>query len=171
MGTVAEASDMRTSGGHCYLELIEKNEVTGAVTARIRAIIWASQFNGLQMKFAAVTGQRMSTGMKLLVRGTVNFHSAYGMSLVITDVDPSFTVGDVERRRREILQRLTREGIAEMNKRLPWPVLTLRIAVISARERLTTATSCISSTPTHSVCDSESDCLRPSCRANTPPPR
>lgn len=130
--TVAEASDMRTSGGHCYLELIEKNEATGAVTARIRAIIWASQFNGLQMKFAAVTGQRMSTGMKLLVRGTVNFHSAYGMSLVITDVDPSFTVGDVERRRREILQRLTREGIAEMNKRLPWPVPALRIAVISA---------------------------------------
>ena len=130
--TVAEASDMRTSGGHCYLELIEKNEATGAVTARLRAIIWASQFNCLQMKFAAVTGQRMSTGMKLLVRGTVNFHSAYGMSLVITDVDPSFTVGDVERRRREILQRLTREGIAEMNKRLPWPVPALRIAVISA---------------------------------------
>lgn len=130
--TVAEASDMRTSGGHCYLELIEKNESTGAVTARLRAIIWASQLYGLQCKFASVTGQKMATGMKLLVRGTVNYHSAYGMSLVITDVDPSYTVGDVERRRREILQRLVREGIAEMNKRLPWPVPTLRIAVISA---------------------------------------
>lgn len=131
--TVAEASDMRTSGGHCYLELIEKNEATGAVTARLRAIIWASQLSGLQCKFAAVTGQRMATGMKLLVRGSVNFHSAYGMSLVISDVDPSYTVGDVERRRREILQRLTREGIAEMNKRLPWPAPALNIAVISAR--------------------------------------
>ncbi len=128
----AELSDFRRSGGHCYMELMEKIEPTGAVAARMRGIIWANQAPRICSKFVAVTGQQLATGLKVMVRGTVNYHSSYGMSFVITDIEPSFTVGDVERRRREILRRLEAEGILELNRSLEWPVPALRIAVISA---------------------------------------
>ena len=128
----AELSDFRRSGGHCYMELMEKIEPTGAVAARMRGIIWANQAPRICSKFATVTGQQIATGLKVMVRGTVNYHASYGISFVITDIEPSFTVGDVERRRREILRRLQAEGILELNRSLEWPVPALRVAVISA---------------------------------------
>ena len=128
----AELSDFRRSGGHCYMELMEKIEPTGAVAARMRGIIWANQAPRICSKFATVTGQQIAAGLKVMVRGTVNYHASYGISFVITDIEPSFTVGDVERRRREILRRLQAEGILELNRSLEWPVPALRVAVISA---------------------------------------
>lgn len=128
----AELSDFRRSGGHCYMELMEKIEPTGAVAARLRGIIWANQAPRICSKFAAMTGQQLATGIKVMVRGTVNYHASYGMSFVISDIEPSFTVGDVERRRREILRRLEAEGILELNRSLEWPVPALRVAIISA---------------------------------------
>lgn len=129
----AELSDMRVSGGHCYMELVDKNESTGAIEARLRGIIWATTYSRLSVDFFAVTGRPLSTGMKVMVRGGVNYHASFGMSFVITAINPEFTMGDVERRRREILDRLTREGIADDNRKLEWAAVANRIAIISAK--------------------------------------
>lgn len=129
---VAELSDMRQSGGHCYMELIDKNADTGAVKARLRGIIWAGTFSRLSARFLAATGQRLATGLKVLVCGSVNFHPSFGLSFVISEIDPSYTMGEIERRRREILARLKAEGVLELNRQLEWPEVALRVAVVSA---------------------------------------
>lgn len=129
----AELSDVRESGGHCYLELIDKNESTGIIDARLRGIIWASYFYKISATFAAYTGQRLSTGLRVMVRGSINYHAAYGMSFVINDINPLFTLGDVERRRKEILMRLDAEGILDLNRSLEWNSPSLRIAIVSAK--------------------------------------
>lgn len=130
---VAETSDLRRSGGHCYLELIEKDPVSARPVARLRAIIWASQFARLNAEFLAATGSQLVSDMKVMVRVDVNFHPAFGLSAVITAINPEFTCGDLVRRRREMIARLTEEGIIDMNRTLPWPAAPQRIAVISAR--------------------------------------
>lgn len=129
---LAETSDVSVRRGHCYLELVEKNPDTGAPVARLGAVIWANTFAQLAARFQAVTGSTFGTGMKVMVRVNANFHEQYGLKLVITDINPEFTLGDMERQRREILDRLAREGLIERNRRLPWPDVPQRIAVISA---------------------------------------
>lgn len=128
----AETSDLRVSGGHCYMELVQKDPASGRPVAKIRAVIWASTFARLGAAFTAVTGARLASDMKVLVRVDTNFHSIYGLSLVITDINPEYTVGDLARRRAEILAMLRREGVAELNRNLPWSAVPLRIAVVSA---------------------------------------
>lgn len=128
----AEMSDARLSRGHCYMELIDKDADSGDVRARLKGVIWASTFQRINAEFYAATGQRLASGMKVLVRGSVNYHAAYGMSFVISAIDPSYTMGEVERRRREILERLQREGVADLNRTIEWPDVPWRIAVISA---------------------------------------
>lgn len=129
---VGELSDVRQSGGHCYMELLEKDSTGGAVVARMRGIIWASSFSRISAAFYAATGQRFATGLKVMARGSVNYHPSYGMSFVINAIDPSYTMGEAERLRREILERLEREGVMGLNKELEWNVPSLRVAVISA---------------------------------------
>ncbi|MDE6324013.1 MAG: exodeoxyribonuclease VII large subunit [Paramuribaculum sp.] len=129
---VAELMDVRVSRGHCYMELVEKDISTGSVVARMRAAIWASVHAVLSDRFRKATGREFTTGLKVLVCGTVSYHPAYGLSLVINNIDPSYTIGEAERRRREILERLSREGIINDNRSLEWPPTALRIAVISA---------------------------------------
>lgn len=128
-----ETGDLRVSGGHCYLELIEKDPDTGRPVARMRAIIWASNYARIATEFAAATGQQLVSDLKVMVQVTVNFHPAFGLSAVISAINPDFTCGDLLRRRRMMLQRLTDEGIIDMNRTLPWPDVPWRIAVISAR--------------------------------------
>lgn len=127
----AEFSDFQVKGGHCYVELVEKNEA-GATVAKMRANIWRGTLGILQRKFEQATGRQMQTGMKVLVRGSITHHSVYGMSFVIDDIDPSYTLGDIERIRREILARLAQEGIIDSNKRLPIGYPPQRLAVISS---------------------------------------
>lgn len=127
----AELSDLRVAGGHCYMELIEK-DVSGNTTAKLRAMIWSNTLTPLRRKFYTATGRDISNGLKVMVRGSVNHHNLYGLSFVITDIDPSYTMGDMERLRREILEKLHREGILERNKELSIPYAPQRIAVISA---------------------------------------
>lgn len=127
----AEFSDLRIAGGHCYMELIEK-DTAGTTRAKMRAMIWSGTLGGLRRKFYEATGRDIATGLKVLVRGSVTHHSVYGLSFNITDIDPSFTLGDMERLRREILERLTREGVIDRNKQIPMPTAPQRIAVISA---------------------------------------
>lgn len=127
----AELSDLRVAGGHCYMELIEKDS-KGSTCAKMRAMIWANMLMPLRSKFYAATGRDIANGIKVMVRGSVNHHNLYGLSFVISDIDPSYTMGDMERLRREILERLHREGILENNKKLNIPMAPQRIAVVSA---------------------------------------
>ncbi len=127
----AETSDVRTSGGHCYMELLQKDSA-GNQLARTRAVIWASTYARLGAKFSAATGSRLASDMKIMVKVSVSFHSVYGFSLVISDIDPDYTVGDLARKRNEILARLAAEGVVDLNRSLPWSTTPYRVAIISA---------------------------------------
>lgn len=127
----AEISGLHLSGGHWYMELIEKNDA-GQTVASCRAMIWANNVAWLHSKFLSTTGREISSGIKVMVKGGVSHHIRFGLSFTITDIDPSYTLGDMERIRREILERLHREGILKQNKSLPFPALPQRIAVISS---------------------------------------
>lgn len=129
---IAETSDLRLNrSGHCYTELIEKNG-RGETVAKMSAAIWVNNYAKLYNKFLKATGQVLASGMKVLVNVSVSYHPLYGMKVVINDIDPSYTMGDMERQRQEIINRLTAEGIIDMNKQLPWPEVPQRIAIISA---------------------------------------
>ena len=128
----AETVDVRVSNGHMYMELIEK-DAGGATVARMGASIWASNLARLNAKFTAATGTGIGSGMKVMVCVSATFHVLYGLRAVVSDVNPEYTLGDLLRRRREILQRLAAEGVAEMNRSLPAPRPVLRVAVVSAR--------------------------------------
>ena len=127
----AELSDLRFSGGHCYMELIEKN-ASGQTVAKLRANIWANRVPFIRQKFFKATERDISTGLKVMVYGATGHHPVYGLSFTITDIDPSYTLGDLERLRREILMRLQREGVIDNNKEEIMPPAPQRIAVISA---------------------------------------
>lgn len=129
---VAETSDVRQSGGHCYLELVQKDAQTGQTLARMRGIVWASVYARLHCEFERATGQPFASGMNVMVEVSANFHEQYGLSVVITGINPTYTLGDMARQRLEILNRLRSEGIIDMNKQLPWPDVAQRVAVISA---------------------------------------
>lgn len=128
---IAETSDLRVVRGHCYMELVEK-DARGTTVAKVSAAIWASSYPRLNDKFKAATGSDLKTGMKVLVMATATYHSQYGFKVVIYDIDPNYTIGDMERQRQEILNRLTAEGLIDKNKQLPWPVVPQRIAIVSA---------------------------------------
>ena len=128
---IAETSDLRVVRGHCYMELVEKDQ-RGTTVAKVSAAIWASSYGRLNDKFKAATGSDLKTGMKVLVMATATYHSQYGFKVVIYDIDPSYTIGDMERQRQEILNRLTVEGLIDKNKQLTWPEVPQRIAIVSA---------------------------------------
>lgn len=120
------------SNGHCYLELIEKHPQTGQTTARARAMIWNNRWWLIRETFEQGTGQHLQSGMKVMISVQVTMHEAYGYSLVIQDIEPAYTVGEMQRKRMEIIQRLSDEGMLEVNRSLPMPTLVQRIAIISA---------------------------------------
>jgi exodeoxyribonuclease VII large subunit len=130
---IAEISELKTNrSGHCYLLLIEKEENGDAIVAQARATIWSYTFRMLQPYFTSTTGQQLTEGLKVLVSVSVEFHELYGYSLNIRDIDPAYTLGDMARRRREIISRLQAEGVAEMNKELELPLVPQKIAIISS---------------------------------------
>lgn len=129
----AEMSDVRTNvSGHCYLEFIEKSAVTGQTIAKARGAIWAKTFRMIKPYFEQETGQPFASGLKVLVKVTIEFHELYGYSLNVLDIDPAYTVGDMFRRRMEIIRRLQQEGVFDLNKELTIPLLPTRIAVITS---------------------------------------
>ena len=128
----AELSDVAVRSGHCYMELLQKDAATGRTLAKARAAIWASAFPAIRSGFYAATGQDFVTGLKVMVRLSVSMHPVYGMSLVINAVNPDYTMGDLLRRRNEMIARLKAEGIFDMNRSLVPAEPTLRIAVVSA---------------------------------------
>ena len=130
----AETSDVRinASSGHCYLEFIEKSEKSNQLLAKVRGAIWANVFRMLKPYFETETGQPFASGLKVLVQVTVEYHEVYGISLNVIDIDPTYTLGDLVRKRQEIIKRLQDEGIFNLNKELDFPTLPQRIAVISS---------------------------------------
>jgi exodeoxyribonuclease VII large subunit len=129
----AELSEVHTnSNGHCYVEFVEKDPRSNRLVAKASGTIWHNVYLMLRPYFEQATGQLFTAGIKVLVCVTVEFHELYGFSLNVVDIDPTYTVGDMARRRREILQRLQAEGVLTMNKELPLPACLQRIAVISS---------------------------------------
>lgn len=128
---VAETTDVRINQ-HCYLQLLEKNPKTGATVAKIKAIIWGNQFRFLNARFKQVTGRDIGNDIKIMVCLSVNYSPQYGLTVMINDINPEFTLGDMERQRQEILNRLTQEGIIGQNKTVPVPPVLQRIAIVSA---------------------------------------
>jgi exodeoxyribonuclease VII large subunit len=130
---VGEISEMNTNqSGHCYLELIEKKQDSEQILARAKATIWAYTFRMLRPYFESVTGQHLVTGIKVLVQVSIEFHEVYGYSLNIKDIEPNFTLGDLTRKRQEIIKQLQEEGVFHLNKELELPLVPQRIAVISS---------------------------------------
>lgn len=129
----AEISELReASNGHCYLEFIEKDPDTDTLMAKIKANIWANTYRMLKPYFESSTGQQLHAGIKVLVSVTVDFHDVFGLSLNIRDIDPTYTLGELAKRRQEIIRQLEKDGVMEMNKSLEMATLSNRIAVISS---------------------------------------
>ena len=127
----AELQDVASRGGHCYMELLQKDE-GGRQLARIRGCCWANVFGPLSRRFLEATGQPFASGLKVMLRVSASMHSVFGLSLVIHEANPEYTMGDLVRRRNEILRKLQDEGILEDNRSLKWPTVVQRVAVISA---------------------------------------
>ncbi len=128
----AEVASVREVKGHCYLELIQKDERSNTPVAQASAKCWRSTWMLLRPRFERVTGRQLQAGMKLLLQVYANFHEAYGFSWIVTDINPEFTMGDMARRRREIIRRLHEQGIFDMQKELSLPAFAQRIAVVSS---------------------------------------
>lgn len=118
--------------GHFYGEMIQKDERTASIIAKARVTCWASMYAALSRTFHEATGETLRAGLTVMVEVSVSFHQQYGYSLTITNIDPSYTLGDMARRRQEILRQLEQDGILHDNQQLSLPLLTQRIAVISS---------------------------------------
>ena len=129
----AEISELRENGGHCYLELIEKDKRYNTPIAKASARCWRQTWGMVKPYFENTTGQQLRAGMKVLIEVYAQFHEAYGFSWIISDIDPNYTLGDMARKRQEIIKRLTEEGVFDLNKQLDLPLFSQRIAVISSK--------------------------------------
>ena len=128
----AELSECRESRGHCYMELIQKDERTTTPIAKASAKCWANKWMLIRPGFERTTGQRLHAGMKVLLKVFAQFHEAYGFSWIVTDIDPTYTLGDMARKRQEIIRQLKEEGVFDLQKELQLPLFCQRIAVISS---------------------------------------
>ena len=129
----AELSEAREGyGGHCYMELIEKDERSNTPIAKAHTSCWRNRWMLLKPQFERVTGQRIHAGMKVLLKVHAQFHENYGFSWIVDDIDPTYTMGDMARKRMEIIQALKEEGVFDLQKELKLPMFCQRIAVISS---------------------------------------
>ena len=130
---VAEIAEMKeNSSGHCYLELIEKQTDEINIKAKLKAIIWNNRYGFVKSFFENTTGASLHAGLKILIKARVEYHELYGLSLVITDINPSFTIGEMAAKRLLIIKKLEDEGVFGMNKELEIPSVPKRIAIISS---------------------------------------
>lgn len=128
----AELAEARESRGHCYMELIQKDDSTNTPIARASAKCWRQTWTMLRLHFERATGQIFRAGMKVRLQVYAQFHETYGFSWIVTDIDPYFTIGDMARRRQEIIRQLKAEGVFDLNRELELPMFVQRIAVISS---------------------------------------
>lgn len=128
----AEIAELREARGHCYIELVQKEEGQNTFIAKASAKCWRNTWMMIDPYFYKVTGQRLNRGMKVLLKVYPQFHEAYGFSWIVSDINPEYTIGDLARRRAEIIKQLKEEGVFDLNKQLPLPMFCQRIAVISS---------------------------------------
>ena len=128
----AELSEVHEVRGHCYMELIQKELFSNTPVAKASAKCWKNKWTLLREKFEKVTREGLKPGMKVLLKVYADFHEAYGFAWIVTDINPEFTMGDMARKRQEIIDTLKREGIFELQKELVLPLFAQRIAVISS---------------------------------------
>ncbi|MDD4150399.1 MAG: exodeoxyribonuclease VII large subunit [Bacteroidales bacterium] len=130
---VAEINSInRHRSGHCYIEFVQKAKAYDQIIAKTRATIWSTQFRMIESYFQSITKSSLEAGLKVLVKVSVDYHELYGLSLNVRDIDPAYTLGDLERRKKEIIDRLVSEGVFDMNKELEMPLAVQNIAVISS---------------------------------------
>ena len=129
----AELSECRENSGHCYMELIEKDEHSNTPVARASAKCWRQTWLMAKPYFERTTGQPLRAGMKVLLKVYAQFHEAYGFSWIVSDIDPTYTLGDMARKRQEIIRQLKEEGVFDLQRELRIPTFAKRIAVISAQ--------------------------------------
>lgn len=127
-----EIAQINENRGHCYLEIIQKEQGYNTPVARAQAKCWRNTWGSIKPYFEHTTGQTLKAGMKVLVLVHPDFHEAFGFSWIVDDIDPRFTLGDMARRRQEIIKILKEEGVFDLNRELPLPLFTQRIAVISS---------------------------------------
>ncbi len=131
---IAEISELNENQtGHCYLELIEKQADDKNIKSRARGIIWSSRYRFLKSLFENITAESLRAGLKVLIKVKVEYHEIYGLSLIISDIDPAFTIGEMAVRKQLIIKQLEQEGVFAMNKELDFPLFPRRIAVISSK--------------------------------------
>ena len=128
----AELSEARENRGHCYMELIEKNEGSNAPIARASAKCWSNVWMLIKPAFIRMTGQEVRAGMKVMLQVHAQFHPQYGFSWIVDDINPEYTMGDMMRKRQDIIRQLKAEGVFELQKELHFPIFAQRIAVISS---------------------------------------
>lgn len=128
----AEISEVRENNGHCYMELVQKDERGNTPVARASAKCWRSVWQTIRPKFERITNMRLHSGMKVLLLVYPQFHEAYGFSWIVDDIDPTYTLGDMARRRQEIIKTLKEEGVFDLNRQIPLATFAQRIAVISS---------------------------------------
>jgi exodeoxyribonuclease VII large subunit len=129
----AELSECRETRGHCYMELIQKEELSATPVAKAQAKCWANKWLTIRPYFERITGQQLHAGMKVLLQVYPQFHEAYGFSWIVNDIDPTYTIGDMARKRQEIIKKLKDEGVFDLQKELHLPMFCQRIAVISSQ--------------------------------------
>lgn len=129
---VAEISELREVRGHCYMELVEKDELSNTPIAKASAKCWTSRWCMLRPMFERITGQRLHAGMKVMLSVHAQFHAAYGFSWIVSDINPEYTMGDLARRRQQIVAQLKAEGVFDLQRELTLPLFAQRIAVVSS---------------------------------------
>ncbi len=130
---VAEINSInKHNSGHCYLEFIQKSTKYDTIIAKARAMIWSTQYRIIESYFKSITGKELQTGLKIMVKVSVDYHEIYGLSLNVRDIEPTYTLGDLEKRKLQIIKQLEDEGVFYMNKDLELPLVIKNIAVISS---------------------------------------
>ena len=128
-----ELSEVREAvNGHCYIELVQRDEATNELVAKARGTIWARIYSLLRPYFLEQTGHAFAQGLKVLLQVSVNFHELYGYTLDVCDIEPAYTIGDMARKRQLVIKQLTEEGVIGLNKELQFPLLPQKVAVISS---------------------------------------
>lgn len=115
--------------GHCYPELVEKKD--GKIVAEIRSILWKSDFERINAQFVKLLNEPLRDGITILFQAGISYDPLHGLSLRIVDIDPTFVLGELEKEKKESILRLQREGLFDANKRVPFPLIPKRLAIIS----------------------------------------
>ena len=130
---VAEINTLtRHKSGHCYMELVQKSKTSNSIIAQARATVWANKFSFISAYFESETDSVLAAGMNVMLQVTITYHEVYGLSLNVIGINPTYTIGDMERAKKEIIARLINEGVFDMNKTQSFPAVVQNIAVISS---------------------------------------